>query len=181
SLHPDADLASLLYTGLLTDTGSFRFSNTNRRVLEVASMLVESGADPAHIAQQVYDSASPEKLNLLALVLGSVRFHARARLATAELTRAMLDSTSGSYADSDGFINHLRSVRTVDMAMLMREGDDGLIHVSLRSRNGINVARFAQRFGGGGHRLAAAFRLPGQLESVRSRLIGEAEAYISQE
>lgn len=179
SLAPDPDLATLLYTGILTDTGSFRFSNTNRRVLEVVSALVDAGADPARIAQQVYDSASPEKLNLLTRVLGTVVFHDGARVATAELTRDMLESTSASYADSEGFINHLRSVKSVEMAMLFREGSDGLIHVSLRSREGVDVARFAQKYGGGGHRQAAACRIQGNLDAVRSMLIREAIAYIA--
>lgn len=179
SLPLDPDLATLLYTGILTDTGSFRFSNTNRRVLEIASMLVESGADPVGIAQQVYDSASPERLNLLALVLGTVRFHADSRIATAELSRGMLAATSTSYMDSEGFINHLRSIKTVLMAILLREGSEGEIHVSLRSRNGIDVARFAQRYGGGGHLMAAACRIPGTLEAVRTMLTRDAVDYIA--
>jgi phosphoesterase RecJ-like protein len=178
SLPLDADLASLLYTGILTDTGSFRFSNTNKRVFEVASMLVEAGADPVHISQQVYDSASPEKLNLLARVLGTIEFHGRSRIATAELTLEMLASTAATYMDSEGFINHLRSVKSVDLAILFREGSDGLVHVSLRSKEGVDVARLAQRYGGGGHRQAAACRIPGNLNTVRSMLINEAISYI---
>ena len=179
SLPLDADLASLLYTGIVTDTGSFRFSNTNRRVFEVSSMLVEAGADPAYIARQVYDSASPEKLSLLARVLGTIEFHDHSRIATAELTLAMLSSTGGTYMDSEGFINHLRSVRSVDLAILFREGNEGLVHISLRSKEGIDVARFAQRYGGGGHRQAAACRIPGNLNAVRSMLVNEAVSYIT--
>ncbi|MHC1730236.1 MAG: bifunctional oligoribonuclease/PAP phosphatase NrnA [Syntrophobacteraceae bacterium] len=177
-LAPDADLASLLYTGIMTDTGSFRFSNTNRRVFEIASNLVAAGADPADIARQVYDSTSRAKLNLLAQVLGTIEFHSGARIASAELTRAMLSSTSASYSDSEGFINHLRSVKSVHLAILFREGSDGLIHVSLRSKEGIDVAKLAQRHGGGGHRQAAACKLPGSLYSVRSMFIDEAVNYI---
>ncbi len=179
SLAPDAPLATLIYTGILTDTGSFRFSNTTGRVFEMVSVLVEAGADPAYISTQVYDSATPEKLSLLANVLGSVEFHAGSRIATAELTRAMLADASATYLDSEGFINHLRSVKSVDLAILFREGGDGLIHVSLRSKSGIDVAKLAQRHGGGGHRQASACRIPGSLQSVRSMFIGEAVSYIS--
>ncbi len=178
SLVPDPDLAALLYTGILTDTGCFRFSNTNRRVLEIASMLVESGADPAYIAEQVYDTASPEKLNLLTLVLETMEFHADSRIATAELRQNMLARTSTAYSDSEGFINHLRSVKTVEVAILFREGSDGEIHVSLRSKNGIDVAAFARRHGGGGHLQAAACRVAGELADVRSRITREAISYI---
>lgn len=179
SLAPDSALATALYTGIVTDTGSFRFSNTNRRVFEIISILVDSGAEPFNIATQVYDSATPEKLKLLAQVLGTVEFHAGARIATAQLTRAMLSTSSASYMDSEGFINHLRSVKSVDLAILFREGSDGLVHVSMRSREGINVARLAQRHGGGGHRQAAACRIPGTIQSVRSMFIGEAVSYIN--
>ncbi len=179
SLAPDAALSSVLYTGILTDTGSFRHSNTNRRVFEIVSVLVEMGADPAYIATQVYDSATPEKLKLLAQVLGTVEFHAGSKIVTAELTHAMLSGSSSYYMDSEGFINHLRSVKSADLAILFREVNDGLVHVSLRSREGIDVARLAQRHGGGGHRQAAACRIRGTLHSVRSMFIGEAVSYIN--
>jgi len=179
SLAPDAALSSVLYTGIVTDTGSFRSSNTNRRVFEIVSVLVEMGADPAHIATQVYDSATPEKLKLLAQVLGTMKFHADSRIVSAELDRSMLSNSSSSYMDSEGFINHLRSVKSVDLAVLFREVSDGLVHISMRSRGGINVAKLAQRHGGGGHRQAAACRIQGSLHSVRSMFIDEAVRYIN--
>jgi phosphoesterase RecJ-like protein len=179
SLAPDATLSSLLYTGIVTDTGSFRFSNTNQRVFEIVCILAGAGANPSYLATQIYDSATPEKLKLLAQVLGTVEFHAGERIATAQLTRTMLSNASASYMDSEGFINHLRSVKSVDLAILFREGGDGLVHVSMRSRVGINVARLAQRHGGGGHRQAAACRIPGNIQSVRSMFIGEAVSYIN--
>lgn len=178
SLPLDSDLASLLYVGMLTDTGSFRFSNTNKHVFEMASTLVNAGADPAYIAQQIYDSATPERLNLLTQVLSTMEFHADSRIASAELTRDMLARTGTTYMDSEGFINHLRSVKSVDMAIIFREGSDGLIHISLRSKSGVDVARFAQRYGGGGHRQAAACRISGNLDAVRSMIVSEAANYI---
>ncbi len=179
SLAPDANLSSVLYTGLITDTGSFRFSNTNRRVLEVAAVLVEMGADPVYLATQIYDSATPEKLKLLAQVLGTLQFHTGARIVTAELSRSMLANSSSSYMDSEGFINHLRSVKSADLAILFREVNDGLIHVSMRSREGIDVAKLAQRYGGGGHKQAAACRISGTLHAVRSMFVGEAVSYMN--
>jgi phosphoesterase RecJ-like protein len=179
SLPPDKDLATALYTGILTDTGSFRYSNTNARVFEIISALVGFGAEPARIAAHVYDSATPEKLRLLATVLGTMEFHASSRIVTAQLSRSMLSNASSTYTESEGFINHLRSVKSADMAIFFRENDDGLIHISMRSRGDINVARLAQRFGGGGHKQAAACRIPGDLGSVRSMFIAEAVNYIN--
>ncbi len=179
SLAPDKHLATALYTGILTDTGSFRYSNTNARVFEIITALVGFGADPAGIAENVYDSASPEKLRLLAMVLGTIELHASSRIVTAQLSRSMLSNSSSSYMESEGFINHLRSVKSAEMAILFRETGDGLIHVSMRSRGNINVARLAQRYGGGGHKQAAACRIAGDLGSVRSMFIGEAVSYIN--
>lgn len=174
----DADLATTLYTGLLADSGSFRFSNTNQRVLEMAANLVAAGADPAFIAEQVYDSASMESLRLLAMVLANISFHAGDRLATAELSLKMFAETAASPADAEGFINFLRSVKTVEMAMLFREGTEGKINVSMRSKGKVDVASFAQRQGGGGHRHAAAFEVSGTLPAIRSRFTQEALTYL---
>jgi len=179
SLAPGADLASALYTGILTDTGSFRYTNTNRRVFEMVSFLVQMGADPAFIATQVYESATPENLKLLAQVLSTAEFHAGSRIVTAELARSMLPASSSSYMNSETFINHLRTVKSADLVILFRELSNGLIHVSMRSRAGIDVARLARRHGGGGHRQAAACRIAGTIQSVRSMFIDEAIGYIN--
>jgi bifunctional oligoribonuclease and PAP phosphatase NrnA len=176
----DSDLATTLYTGLLADTGSFRFSNTNQRVLEIAANLVAAGADPAFIAEQVYDSASVEGLRLLARVLATLSFHANGRLATAQMSRKMFSETAANPADAEGFINFLRSVKPVEMAMLFREGTEGNVHVSMRSKGDVDVASFAQRQGGGGHRHAAAFEVSGRLGAIRSRFTDEAQLVLEQ-
>lgn len=175
----DVPIASSLYTGILTDTGSFRFSNTTRKVLDIASALVGWGAQPSEIAQQVFDSTSAQSLQLLGRVLATLSFHADQRIATAELTQRMFSETSTSPADSEGFINFLRSVGSVQIAMLFREGADGRVHVSMRSKGAVNVAAFAQKYGGGGHQHAAACELPGPLGVLRSRLTEEASWYLT--
>lgn len=174
----DPEIATQLYTGLLTDTGSFRFSNTNKRVLEIASKLVEAGADPARIAERVFDSALPQTLKLLARVLSTVSFHADNELATAKLSLGMFAETSTTPAESEGFINHLRSVEPVRMAMLFREDESGVIHVSTRSKGSVDVAAFAQRHGGGGHKRAAAFRVRGGIDEVRREFTQQAVRYL---
>ncbi|MEJ5365835.1 MAG: bifunctional oligoribonuclease/PAP phosphatase NrnA [Desulfosoma sp.] len=173
-----ADLAAQLYTGILTDTGSFRFSNTTRKVLAIATDLVGHGAQPAFIASRIYDSGSPQRLRLLARVLSTVAFDAGDRLATAELSQAMFRETGTCRSDAESFINHLRSIRTVLMAALFREEGDGTVHVSLRSKEPVDVAAFARRYGGGGHRQAAAFRTQGSLADVRAAVTRAAREYI---
>lgn len=174
----DSDIASQLYTGVLTDTGSFRFSNTNQKVLEAATKLVAAGAGPYEIAERVYDSSPAERLRLLARVLSTVSFYANDRLATAQLTREMFRETNTTQTDADGFITHLRSVKSVVLAMLFREEPDGGVHVSMRSKGALDVAALAQRFSGGGHRNAAAFRAPGPIEAAREKFTEEALSYL---
>lgn len=174
----DADIATQLYTGLLTDTGSFRFSNTNQTVLQIAASLVAAGAQPAYIAEQIYESASAESMQLLARMLATIDFAADNRLATAELTQQMFKETDTTPVNSEGFINHLRSVKSVELAMLFREDANGKIHVSLRSKGDVDVAAFARRFDGGGHRRAAAFRVAGSLQRTRVEFTRQALAYL---
>lgn len=175
----DPAIATQLYTGLLTDTGSFRFSNTNRQVLEIAAELVATGAQPAYIAEQVYESVSPESIQLLARVLSTIVFSSNSRLATAQLTQNMFTETQTSPEDSEGFINHLRSVKSVDLAMLFREDNNGVVHISMRSKGQVDVAALAKRHGGGGHRNAAACRVAGSLEAIRSKFTQEAFDYLA--
>jgi phosphoesterase RecJ-like protein len=177
-LDLDNQIATQLYTGLITDTGSFRFANTSKRVLEIAAVLVSAGAKPAYIAGQIYDSLSPQTLRLLSMMLSTLAFHVDGRLATAELTQKMFVETTSSPADSEGFINHLRSVKSVELAMLFREDENGVVHVSMRSKGNADVATFARRFGGGGHQHAAAFRVSGAMDEIRSRCTEEAILYL---
>lgn len=174
----DAVIASQLYTGLLTDTGSFRFSNTSRSVLQIAAELVAAGARPADIAEQVYESASPQSIQLLARMLATIAFAADNRLATAELSQKMFKETATTPVDSEGFINHLRSVEPVELAMLFREDDNGKVHVSMRSKGNVDVAAFAQRYDGGGHRRAAAFHVSGDLQKMRDEFTQQALNYL---
>jgi phosphoesterase RecJ-like protein len=170
----DQDIASQLYTGVLTDTGCFRFANTNQQVLEIAASLVAAGAEPHTVAERIYDSAPAQQLYLLGRVLSTVAFYADNRLATLEVTQKMLEETGTTAADTDGMINHLRSVKSVELAMLFREEKDGLVNVSMRSKGAVDVAALARRFKGGGHRNAAAFKISGSMEAVRRRYTEEA-------
>ncbi len=176
----DTPLATQLYTGLMTDTGSFRFSNTDQHVLELAAKLAGAGANPAHVAQNIYESNQPQRLHLLAQVLMTVQFFQEDRLATAQVTQEMLAASGTTAMDSEGFINELRSVKPVELAIFFREGPDGITHVSMRSKENVDVAALARSHGGGGHRRAAAFRQEGDLPEIRRRITMGAIAYLKQ-
>ncbi|MGW8208175.1 MAG: DHH family phosphoesterase [Syntrophobacteria bacterium] len=174
-----SEAAENIYTAILTDTGSFRFANTTARALDIAAEMVALGVTPDKIASEVYDSMSPERLQLLALSLNTLTLRANGRLATMQVSRRMLEETKTSVMDTDGFVNYPRGINTAEMAIFFREMDSGKVNVSLRSRGGLNVAEFARNYDGGGHHNAAAFRAEGSLTEVVEEVLAAAEEFIA--
>ncbi|MCX7822975.1 MAG: bifunctional oligoribonuclease/PAP phosphatase NrnA [Syntrophobacterales bacterium] len=171
-------VSTCLYTGILTDTGSFQFSNTSQRVLEIAALLTSYGADPHRIAQRIFESSSPQKLLLLGKVLETLRYFRNYTIATARLTKRMLKETGANVHDGEGFVNMLRQVESVKVSVMFREDDNGIIHVGLRSKGAFDVARFARQFGGGGHINASACRIEGSIEAVEDIIISSLITYL---
>ena len=174
-----SEAAENIYTAILTDTGSFRFANTTARALDIAAEMLALGVTPDKIASEVYDSMSPERLQLLALSLNTLTLRANGRLATMQVSRRMLEETKTSVMDTDGFVNYPRGINTAEMAIFFREMDSGKVNVSLRSRGGLNVAEFARNYDGGGHHNAAAFRAEGSLTEVVEEVLAAAEEFIA--
>jgi len=174
-----SEAAENIYTAILTDTGSFRFANTTARALDIAAEMVALGVAPDKIASEVYESMSPERLRLLALSLNTLTLRANGRLATMQVSRAMLEETKTSVMDTDGFVNYPRGINTAEMAIFFREMDSGKVNVSLRSRGRLNVAEFARNHDGGGHHNAAAFRAEGSLTEVVEEVLAAAEEFIA--
>ncbi len=175
-------IASAIYTGILTDTGSFRFSNTNRAAFAICNELVGLGVEPYVVAKHVYGTYSLGRIKLLNLALDSIELSPNGRLSMMTLTRQMLAETGTRPEDVDGLINYARSIRDVKVAALIQEkpnGDarpDGLrYHVSLRSDGSVDVADFAATYGGGGHASAAGYSVEGRLPGIKSDLIRMAE------
>ena len=177
SLSPEA--AENIFTAILTDTGSFRFANTTARALAIAAEMVSLGVEPEKIAAQVYDSMSPERLQLLSLSLETLTLRDNGRLAAMLVSRQMLEETGTTTIDTDGFVNYPRAIGTALMAIFFREMDGGQVNVSLRSRGGVNVAEFARSHGGGGHHNAAAFRTQGSLSEVMENVLEAAKEFIA--
>lgn len=158
-------LASALYAGISVDTGSFRYASTTERTFAVARELVLLGANPAVIANSLYESMSHVRLQLLPLVLQTLRLSHSKQVASILLTREMLVRTGGLLADTEGFINYPRSLDGVEVAVFYKELAEGY-SVSLRSKALVDIGTVAARLGGGGHKLAAAFRARGPLETL---------------
>lgn len=166
------DIATNLYVALLTDTGSFRFANTTARSLRIAAELVERGADAARIAEQIYETRSFAAVAMLGHALASMKRSDDGALVWARLTEKDFLGTGGSDAETEGIINHLRSIEGVKVALLFRQVD-GRIRVSLRGRAPVDVSQVARVFGGGGHRQAAGCTLEMPLPRAERAVLAE--------
>ncbi len=178
-VKPSPDVATNLYAALMTDTGSFRFSNTTARSLTVAAGLLEAGADHGLLIDRLYESYPAERFRLLALALETLGFFSQGRVAVMHVTREMFAAVSAPDELTDGFVDIPRSVRGVDVAVLIREVAGGEHRVNLRSRGRVDVARVATRFGGGGHSNAAGCTVKGDGDKVRESVLAVLEEAFS--
>jgi len=166
----DAALASCLYAGIMTDTGSFKFASTAPRTLRVAADLMERGADHAEIHRLVYDTNRPQRLQLLGRALGNLRILPALRTAFITLSQDELDACDFMKGDTEGFVNYGLSLEGVVLAAIFIEHRaEGIVKISLRSQGSFDVNAMARaHFEGGGHRNAAGGRSPQSLdETVR--------------
>lgn len=170
---PDLDMAVCVYTGILTDTGSFRYSNTTARVLELAASLVERGVDPAQVATLVYDTVPYPTLRLLGLTLSTMRTTPDGLIAWITVPREHLTLTGTAWDATEEFVNYPRSIPSAHVAVCFKEVAEDRVKVSLRSRGRVDVSRIAVRHGGGGHRNAAGCFLPGPLDAAVAAMTGE--------
>jgi phosphoesterase RecJ-like protein len=169
-------VAANLYVGLMTDTGCFRYRQTTARTFEIAARLVAAGADPTALAERCYQSFRAERLLLLRDVLNGLNFASRDRVAWFHLTPEMYARTGALPDETEGLIEYLQAVRTVEVAFVLEVMPDGLTRASLRSRGTVDVQKICTTFGGGGHRLAAGLRTklePAVLEKKLLDLIAE--------
>ena len=171
-LEPDfgLDVAVNLYTAILTDTGSFRYSNATPSSFAIAGDLVARGVGPWDITQQVYESQPVERLKLTALVLETLQIATSKRAAAVWVTEAMFAATGTDGEYTDGLINCPRSIAGVEVAFMAREIGPDDYKFSFRSRGLVNVAALVTGFGGGGHHNAAGCRLQGKLEELIEKI-----------
>jgi phosphoesterase RecJ-like protein len=164
-----SDIATCLYTAVLTDTGSFCFNGTNERTFALAQELVRAGADPSGIAQNVYFSNPTSKMRLLGSALSNL--HRDGELAWMYISREHMDRAEATDEDSEGLVNYALAIEGVEVALFFREQADGRFRVSLRSKGAINVASVAERFGGGGHECASGCAMEGPLSVAVERIL----------
>jgi phosphoesterase RecJ-like protein len=165
------EIAECVYTALLTDTGSFHYSNTTERTFKIASELVRIGVKPAKTAEAIFGSYQWPKIELLGQVLATARRDESGQVAWMRQTLEMQERTSASDEDADGFVNYPLAVGEVEATALFKESAPGVYRTSLRSKGDVNVARIAEQFGGGGHRNAAGCTLTGDWDEIEKKLV----------
>jgi phosphoesterase RecJ-like protein len=166
-----AATAEQLYTAILTDTGRFRFSSTSPRTMTVAGELIAAGADPRKICDLVYFNMLPSTIKLVGKVLNQIEFHLDGKICLLMLTREMLEQSGAQESETDGLVDYAMFSKGVMSGLLVRELDAGRSKVSLRSINGVDVSRIAEKFGGGGHYNAAGCIVPKSLDETRRMMI----------
>ena len=165
------EIAECVYMALVTDTGSFHFSNTTERTLKVASELIKAGAKPERISEAVYNNYPWSRIELMRQVLATVRRDDSGQIAMLRQSLAMRKEADAVDGDNNGFVNIPLAARDVLAAVYMRESGPNDYRVSLRSKGDINVARVAEKFGGGGHRNAAGLRITGDWDEKEQELV----------
>ena len=165
------ETATCLYTALVTDTGDFRYSNATPRAFVAAARLVEAGACPHAIAEELWGHTPARVIRLKAATLSTLELLAGGRIAMISCDRAMLERTGAAPADTENLINIPRSIDGVEVAVLLKDFKPGSVRVSLRSRDRVDVQAVAARFGGGGHRAAAGCAVPGTLAQARETIV----------
>ena len=165
------EVATCLYTAVLTDTGSFCFTGTTERTFALAQELVRCGADPVKIAHSVYFSTQLSKMRLLGEALCTL--HKDGSLAWMNVTHRAMELCESQEEDCEGLVNYALAIQGIEVALFFREQADGRFRVSLRSKGAINVARVAETFGGGGHSCASGCAIEGPLSVATERMIAQ--------
>jgi len=164
-------IAEALFVALSTDTGWFRFGNADSRIFRCAAELIDAGARPNLLYGKMYQNFSPQRLKLMIRMLERLELHFDGRLATQCIMRSDFDETGATGPDTENLIDECQRLTSVEAAALFVELADGKFRCSLRSKADIDVRRIAQKYGGGGHKVAAGLTLTGPFENAKQIIL----------
>jgi bifunctional oligoribonuclease and PAP phosphatase NrnA len=165
------EIATCLYTAVLTDTGAFMFDGTSEHTFELARELVLAGADPVGCAQHIYFGHSTAKMRLLGAALSALQ--REGSLAWIWVTQEQMERAGAKEEDCEGLVNYALSIGEVEVAVFFRELPDGRFRISLRSKGKLDVAQIAEQFGGGGHACASGCSVGGPLHAAVESVLGK--------
>ncbi|MFQ5825379.1 MAG: bifunctional oligoribonuclease/PAP phosphatase NrnA, partial [bacterium] len=166
-------IAEALYTSIVTDTGSFKFSNTNARAYTIAGELVNAGAKPQEVYQKIYEHQAVSKVKLLGYVLYNLQYEENGRIAWIKVSKNTMDAIGAKPQDTEGFADFPRMIDGVEIIIMFIELDKDRIKVSLRSKGNYVINQIAQKLGGGGHAYAAGVLVKGSLNEYIHKILEE--------
>jgi phosphoesterase RecJ-like protein len=172
----DIDDAVALYAAIMTDTGSFRYSNTSSKTHRITAELIDIGVKPYEMHTKIHETSSIQDTNLLGEALQTMKVTEDGKIAWLWVTKEMLKKTKASLEGTEGIINFPRSIDGVEIAILFREtGTEERVKVSFRSKGKVDVNKLAGYFGGGGHPTASGCTVLGKLEDVEKKVLDAAK------
>jgi phosphoesterase RecJ-like protein len=171
-------VATCIYTAILTDTGSFRYSNADPEAFNIAAELVGLGVSPWEVSANIYENRPAQQLRLLTAALKTLIISDCGRLGSVSVTEQMLAETGTGPEHTDGLINYPRSIRGVKVALLFRQTSNDCFKVGFRSKGEVNVGKLARQLGGGGHHNAAGATLSGDLTTVQQMVFSRLQSLL---
>ena len=174
----DKEMMLGIYSAVLTDTGSFRFSNTNQLSHEIAVHAIKMGINISEIYQNIYENSSVSRIKLLGNVIQKLNFDCNGELLWFSLNNDMVKEVDGTNQDFDGFTDFFRGIQGVEIALMLYDLK-GKVRLSFRSKGKYKVNNVAKKMGGGGHPFAAAALVDGEFSDVKSTVLGLLSTYIN--
>ena len=180
-VKPRLDEALCMYVSIVTDTGSFRYMSTTPAVHRIASELISLGVSPLKVAQDLYECHSPRDLKFLGAVLSGLKSSPDGKIAWVEVPRSLMKAFGPGSEIKDELVNYPRSVRTAEVAFVLREGETpGEIRASMRSKGRVDVNQIAKQFNGGGHMAASGCTIDGTLAQARRKILAVVRKAVKQ-
>lgn len=167
----DSDIANCIYTGVATDTGCFRYSNTSPKTLRTAANMIEKGARAAFINKMIFETKSRGRLEMERLALENLEYHFNGRAALIVLTRSMNEETGIDESEMEGIPAITACIEGVEVGITIKEKDTDVYKLSLRTNGQLNASDICTRFGGGGHAAAAGCQIEGKIEDVKAAIL----------
>ena len=172
------NIATHIYVAILTDTGSFHYSNISPRTFDICRRALEAGVDPVRVARNVYDSNNMGRLKLFGAVLSTMQIDATGRIAIVYLDHEMARAAGGTYEDTEGLINLPLTVKEIQAVVFFKQIEGEQYRVSMRSKGEIDVSSVAKEFGGGGHKNAAGCTVAGGIDQLQKQFVAMIEQAI---
>ncbi len=164
-------IATNLYTGILTDTGSFQYSNTSAGCLKIASQLVSAGVNPHAISLAVYDRKTIPALRLMGIVLSDMEIYKDQKFALLTVTRKMLELLNATYEDTEDIVSLPQKIENIEVSVLIKEIKENEYKISFRTKGLLNASLMAERLNGGGHPNAAGATMKGNLPQIKEKIL----------